>query len=108
MVHRVEKYADGGKVIMPKPAPLPKRELPAPQRGPKPKRITGKPTPRPRAYADGGRVSQKPPPKPPAPRPKRDTIPAPKPASAADAIRNQTRRKEQLLGLKDGGRVRRR
>lgn len=108
MVHRVEKYSDGGKVIMPPRNPPKPVQMPRPESGPKPKKI-GK------RYADGGSVTRgarkptnpKPPP-PPAPKSTRDTIAAPKPASAADAIRNQNRRKEQLLGLKNGGKVRRR
>lgn len=112
MVATVVKYSDGGKVVMPKPAPIQQRPLPPPERGKKPERVRTNPKPRPRAYKDGGSVTRgprKPTPQTPPPRPStRDTIPAPKPRDPADAVRNQTARKMQLLGLKNGGKVRRR
>jgi hypothetical protein len=102
MVATVVKYSDGGKVVMPPRNPPKPVQMPRPQAGPKPKRVATNPRPRPKAYADGGKVARK------GPKTTRDTIAAPKSASAADAMRNQRTRQEQLLGLKDGGKVRRR
>lgn len=86
MVMKVRHYADGGKVVLPgpetrriKPAPLP-----PPKKGPKPKKL-----------ADGGKIAMK--------GRKSSTR-----VSAMDAIRGTVRRRqEQALGLRDGGKVKR-
>jgi hypothetical protein len=76
MVTRVHKYADGGKVIRSEGGARPQTQ----------------PKPRPQTQ--------------PKPPPKGDTIQAPKPESAADALRNQRARQMKELGLRDGGAVR--
>lgn len=66
-----------------------------------------------RYYADGGKVStDKPPPKPrppaPKPPPKGDTVQMDPKGSTADTLRNHRARQMEALGLKDGGKVKRR
>lgn len=108
MVMKVRHYADGGKVELPpketrviKPTPLP-----PPKSGPKPKKI--------KRYADGGKVTSGKPTMP-RPRPTPATPKAPpKPdtrerRSTIDIMRGKTRREQEMaLGLKDGGKVKRR
>lgn len=89
MVMKMRRYADGGKVELPPKSTrvIKPVQLPPPKPGPKPKAI--------KRYADGGKVAVK----------FRKGEPR---YSAMDAVRGTIRRKrEQELGLKDGGKVKR-
>lgn len=112
MVMKVRRYADGGKVELPGPetrkisTPI---KLPPPKSGPKPKKVAKK-------FADGGKVMAKPSsprPKPPLVRGGHKIEPLPRAperrASAVDIMRGKTRREQEAaLGLKDGGKVKKR
>ena len=94
MITKPRHYADGGKVQLPGPETRklrPPPPMPPPKKGEKPKKIE------PKKYADGGKVAVK-----------LHKKPKPAQASTVDIMRGKTRReREQALGLKDGGKVKR-
>lgn len=106
MKPKVYKYANGGEVKKAgrKNSRLDARpDSGAKLPGPETRRMPPVQLPKPKRYADGGAVTKKPKPTPP---PSRDTVQSPKPASTADALRNQRKRQESALGLRNGGMVR--